>query len=312
MHAKRTVATARVCRNVFHFYSHNGATPLLAFTVSRRYISGGTALDADVSYGQAGARDEGEHGFFQKMSGQWWKTDGNFQPLHAMNRLRVPLIRDSFLAYCSPRIDAEAYRNNAVPFAGTKILDVGCGGGILSEPLARLGGDVTGIDMVAENVRNARAHWTKSLSRRPNPVGSVEYSCSTLEELSQEETSPLLYDIVVCSEVVEHVKDLDGFISAVSAVVKPGGLVVVTTINRTVVSWAAAIVGAEYAMRLVPKGTHHYGKFVTPEELGSKLRRYAFDVRLKHGMRYSPLSRRWSWAMSDAVNYAMVAVKNVN
>ena len=248
--------------------------------------------------------------------------------LQAMNEIRVPFITDAYLAYGlqgDTTSEQRTRRNSPFPLQNAKILDVGCGGGILSEPLARLGGQVTGIDMVQDSIHAARQHWENVKPREVDRVvddvqgsvhkvprtmpGRLEYLHGTVEELALDKAEE--FDLVVCSEVVEHVGDVAGLVEAIARLTRPGGVAVFSTINRTVSSYAAAILGAEYLLRLVPRGTHHHGKFVRPEELESFLRgRGGFDVRVKHGAVYNPVTRRWSWSAFDGVNYFMAAVKS--
>lgn len=228
-----------------------------------------------------------------------------------MNKIRVPFIVDTILAYGlhgNPG-EQQARRSMRFPLADVNVLDVGCGGGILSEPLARLGGQITGIDMVEESINVARYHWKTSELQADNRTGGIEYLHGTVEELAHDR--PETFDVVVCSEVVEHVtNDVGGFVETIALLTRPGGVAVFSTINRTAMAFLQAILGAEYLLRIVPHGTHHYGKFVTPEELSSYLRRCGFDVRLKHGALYNPITQRWTWSAFDGVNYFLAAVKS--
>ncbi|OQV13782.1 putative Ubiquinone biosynthesis O-methyltransferase, mitochondrial [Hypsibius exemplaris] len=254
--------------------------------------------------------DAKEASFFGKMSDQWWNKTGDFRALQALNELRVPFISDAYIAYGlrgpSQSSQRALRQNSPFPLRNIKILDVGCGGGLLSEPLARLGATVTGIDMVEESIRTAEQHW-ETVKNPTSTQGDIEYLHGTIEELALTRAGD--FDVVVCSEVVEHVSDVASFVASVSQLTRPGGVTVFSTINRTICSFAGAIVAAEYLLRLVPRGTHHHGKFVTPEELESFLRNNGFTVRMKHGALYNPIIRRWTCSAFDAVNYFVAAVK---
>ncbi|XP_076006312.1 ubiquinone biosynthesis O-methyltransferase, mitochondrial [Genypterus blacodes] len=239
---------------------------------------------------------------FQSLANKWWDEQGEFGALHAMNDLRVPFIRDNLL---------NAHRRSrqvGKPLAGLRILDVGCGGGLLSEPLGRLGADVLGIDPVTDSISTARLH----LSHDPDLCERVCYRDCTLEELSEEaeaEQSAGGFDAIVASEVVEHLLNLETFAFSCSQVLKPGGSLFITTINKTNLSYALAIVVAEQLLRIVPTGTHDWEKFVSPVELESLLESYGFSVQSVQGTLYNPLSGSWSWTDSTSITYALHAVK---
>ncbi len=271
--------------------------------------------------------DEAEVRKFGELSAQWWRDDaGAFAGLHRLNHVRVPLIRR---AMQNVHRDARGDVNlKAKPLEGLRILDVGCGGGILSEPLARLGARVTGIDASPQNVAAATYH-----SRLDAEIASrVQYQCISVEDLASTGAS---FDGVVCSEVIEHVADLKGFLAALSALVNPQqGALVITTINRTAASFLQAIMAAEYVLRIVPAGTHEWTKFVTPAEIADALgaplpaeHRTAqgtdeaaeaadgtglqskphFVVEHVTGLTYNPFAHRWSTVSDSSVNYALVA-----
>lgn len=187
---------------------------------------------------------------------------------------------------------------------------MGCGGGLLSEPLARLGASVLGIDPVEDSIGTARHHSAHD----PDLRDRVQYRACSLEELtsegqgSEEEAGPQ-FDAVVASEVVEHLADLETFVSCCSLALRPGGSLFITTLNRTNLSWLLAIVAAEQVLRIVPAGTHQWDKFITPEELERLLESTGFSVRSVRGMCYNPVSGAWSWTDSTAVNYALHAVR---
>ncbi|XP_075868836.1 ubiquinone biosynthesis O-methyltransferase, mitochondrial isoform X1 [Nelusetta ayraudi] len=243
---------------------------------------------------------------FQKLASKWWDEQGEFAALHAMNDLRVPFIRDSLL-------NVHMKRQPGKPLAGLKILDVGCGGGLLTEPLARLGAVVLGIDPVEDSIGTARLHS----SCDPDLRGRVRYRACTLEELSAEEEEEGgdgeqgagLFDAIVASEVVEHLADRETFALCSSCMLKPGGSLFITTINKTNLSYALGIVVAEQLLRIVPRGTHDWEKFVSPVDLERLLESNGFSVQSVQGMLYNPASGAWSWTNSTAINYALHAVK---
>ncbi|XP_030013846.1 ubiquinone biosynthesis O-methyltransferase, mitochondrial isoform X2 [Sphaeramia orbicularis] len=243
---------------------------------------------------------------FQSLASKWWDEQGEFAALHAMNDLRVPFIRDNLL-------NVHPGRQGGKPLTGLRILDVGCGGGLLTEPLGRLGADVLGIDPVPDSIGTAQLHS----SHDPDLCERVRYQTCTLEELSAEEeggggetANPLRrFDAIVASEVVEHLADLETFALCCSHVLKPGGSLFITTINKTNLSYALGIVVAEQLLRIVPSGTHDWEKFISPVELERLLESNGFSVQSVQGMLYNPVSRAWSWTNSTAINYALHAVK---
>ncbi|XP_051575620.1 ubiquinone biosynthesis O-methyltransferase, mitochondrial-like isoform X2 [Myxocyprinus asiaticus] len=233
---------------------------------------------------------------FQAMASKWWDLQGEFAALHSMNDLRVPFIRDNLL-------NVHGVQQLGKPLAELRILDVGCGGGLLSEPLGRLGADVLGIDPVEDSVRTAEMHS----SYDPNLRERVCYQACTLEELAEEEAEG--FHAVIASEVVEHLADLDAFASCCRQVLKPGGSLFITTINKTNLSYTLGIVAAEQLLRIVPSGTHDWEKFISPEDLERLLESSGFYVEAIRGMMYNPLTGVWSWQKSTAINYALHAIK---
>ncbi|KAM3873592.1 ubiquinone biosynthesis O-methyltransferase, mitochondrial [Diretmus argenteus] len=246
---------------------------------------------------------------FQSLASKWWDERGEFAALHAMNDLRVPFIRDNLLT-------THREHQPGRPLAGLRILDIGCGGGLLSEPLGRLGADVLAIDPVADSISTARLHS----SHDPDLRKRVHYRACTLEELSaegeggeeeEEEERGAVggFDAVVASEVVEHLADLETFAFCCNHVLKPGGSLFITTINKTNLSYALGIVAAEQLLRIVPRGTHDWEKFISPVELERLLESNGFSVQSVRGMLYNPVSGNWSWTNSTAINYALHAIK---
>ncbi|XP_014873159.1 ubiquinone biosynthesis O-methyltransferase, mitochondrial [Poecilia latipinna] len=249
--------------------------------------------------------DHGEVKRFQLLANKWWDEEGEFAALHAMNDLRVPFVRDNLL-------NAQRERHPGQPLAGLRILDVGCGGGLLSEPLGRLGATVLGVDPVEDSVRIAQLH----AAHDPDLRDRVSYRACTLEELSgegepqqQPEQGVTQFDAVVASEVVEHLADLDTFAICCSRVLKPGGSLFITTLNKTNLSYALAIVVAEQLLHIVPRGTHDWEKFISPVELERLLESNGFLVQSVQGMLYNPISGAWSWTNNTEINYALHAVK---
>ncbi|HEU5276788.1 MAG TPA: bifunctional 2-polyprenyl-6-hydroxyphenol methylase/3-demethylubiquinol 3-O-methyltransferase UbiG [Xanthobacteraceae bacterium] len=235
--------------------------------------------------------DEAEVARFAALAGEWWDPRGKMAPLHKFNPLRLGYIRD---AACR-RFGRDGKRLDCL--AGLRILDIGCGGGILSEPLARLGAEVVGADPAQENVAAARLHAAESGI-------AVDYRATTAEALAEVEER---FDVVLAMEVVEHVADLNLFVELTAGMVKPGGLMIAATINRTLKSFALAIVGAEYILRWLPRGTHQWDKFVTPNELEIALTRAGLTPLGETGVVYNPLADRWRLSSDMDVNYIMTA-----
>jgi 2-polyprenyl-6-hydroxyphenyl methylase/3-demethylubiquinone-9 3-methyltransferase len=237
--------------------------------------------------------DPSEVSRFAAMAKEWWAPNGKMRPLRALNPVRITFIKD----HACELFDRSPRKLDCL--AGLRILDIGCGGGILSEPLARLGGDVVGIDPAAENVEVAKVHAQQSGL-------SIEYRTTTAETLADAGEK---FDIVIASEVVEHVADLSLFVKRASEMVKPGGLMAVTTINRTMKSFALAIVGAEYILRWLPVGTHTWDKFVTPEEMRDEFAANGLNELDRGGIIFNPLSGEWRRGMDTDVNYMIAARK---
>ncbi|WP_420557440.1 bifunctional 2-polyprenyl-6-hydroxyphenol methylase/3-demethylubiquinol 3-O-methyltransferase UbiG [Roseovarius sp.] len=238
--------------------------------------------------------DTDEVAKFEAMAAEWWDPNGKFKPLHMLNPCR--------LDYITSQIAAEFDRDlkTAKPFTGLRLLDIGCGGGLLAEPMARLGATVVGADAAAGNIPVAQVHAAQSGL-------DIDYRNTTAEALA---AAGEQFDIVLNMEVVEHVADPATYLTACQRLLKPGGLHVCSTLNRTAKSFAAAIVGAEFIMRWLPKGTHDWNKFITPEELYGLLRDAGLDPVDRKGFVFNPIS--WSWSLSDrdlAVNYVTTSVK---
>lgn len=238
-----------------------------------------------------GTIDPDEVARFAALAGEWWNPRGKMAPLHKFNPVRLTFIRDQACAQFSR--DAKALDC----LKGLSVLDIGCGGGIVAEPLARLGAGVTGIDPAEENVEAAKLHAEKSGL-------AIDYRATTVEALADKGET---FDIVIASEVVEHVADLDLFIRSAAATVRPGGLMIVTTINRTLKSFALAIVGAEYVLRWLPVGTHRWEKLVTPAELDAAIKAAGLEVVEESGIVYDVFNDRWKASSDMDVNYMLAA-----
>ena len=253
----------------------------LPLAEAQRVQTAQTTIDAD------------EVARFSAMADEWWDPTGKFRPLHKFNPIRLGYIRDRLCAHFDrdPR--------SLTPLDELTLLDVGCGGGLLSEPLARMGAIVTGIDASEKNIGTARAHAARS-------DVEIDYRCSTAEDLM---AAGETFDIVLSLEVVEHVADVDLFLDSCTALVRDGGAMILATLNRTPKAFMFGIVGAEYVMRWLPRGTHDWKKFVRPSELSRGLRRNGVDVLDISGLSFNPLSDEWRVSGDVSVNYILFAMK---
>jgi 2-polyprenyl-6-hydroxyphenyl methylase/3-demethylubiquinone-9 3-methyltransferase len=240
---------------------------------------------------EAGTIDAGEVARFSRLAGQWWDPRGPMAPLHKFNPIRLAYIRDRSAAHFGrdpTRLDS---------LAGLRVLDIGCGGGILCEPLARLGAAVVGVDPSESNIAVARHHAAQS--------GLViDYRNTNAETLAQ---AGEIFDVVLAMEVVEHVADVGLFVELAAGTVKPGGLLFVATLNRTAKSFALAIVGAEYILRWLPRGTHRWDKFITPDELEIAIEPSGLQIIDETGVTYNLFADRWQLSTDMDVNYMVVA-----
>ena len=238
--------------------------------------------------------DPSEIAKFEAMAAEWWDPNGKFKPLHMLNPCR--------LDYITRQIAAEFDRDltRPAPFAGLRLLDIGCGGGLLSEPMARLGADVVGADAAARNIPVAQLHAQQEGL-------TIDYRHTSAEDLA---AAGEQFDVVLNMEVVEHVADPLAYLTACQQVLKPGGLMICSTLNRNPKSYLMAIIGAEHVMRWLPKGTHEWSKFITPDELYDLLRRAGLDPVDRKGFVFNKLT--WSWSISErdlSVNYVTASVK---
>lgn len=236
--------------------------------------------------------DPQEVAYYERLASTWWDRTGPFWPLHRLNELRIRYIEDQVRQH-------GAAGEASAPLAGLAVLDIGCGGGILSESIARLGATVHGIDVVEKNLRVARDH--AAASRLP-----IRYEMTTAETLA---TTGVVYDVVLNMEVVEHVSDVGSFMSAACQLTRPGGLMFVATLNRTLLSFVSAIVGAEYVLRWLPRGTHDWRRFQPPHEVERRLSAGGLRVVDRTGVFVNPLTRQFSLSGTMAVNYMLVAHK---
>jgi 2-polyprenyl-6-hydroxyphenyl methylase/3-demethylubiquinone-9 3-methyltransferase len=242
---------------------------------------------------QSSSVDPAEVRRFSALAAEWWDPRGKMAPLHKFNPVRLGYIRDQAAAH----FDRDRKRLDC--FKGLRVLDIGCGGGILCEPLARLGAVVTGVDPSEANIEAARLHAAQADLM-------INYVCGAAEDLVS--ASPR-FDLVLAMEVVEHVADVSLFIRSCSALVKPQGLMIVATINRTMKSFALAIVGAEYVLRWLPRGTHQWSKFITPNELEIAIEQSGLRVIDQRGMVYNLLRDSWQLSIDTDVNYIVTAEK---
>jgi 2-polyprenyl-6-hydroxyphenyl methylase/3-demethylubiquinone-9 3-methyltransferase len=232
---------------------------------------------------------------FSRIAAEWWDPKGKFAPLHKFNPCRLAFIREQALLRFGR--DAKAIR----PFEGLRLLDIGCGGGLLCEPMARLGFQVTGVDASARNIGTASAHAAEQGL-------AIDYRASTAEDLLAAGEAP--FDVVLNMEVIEHVADPRAYLRDCARLVAPGGLMIVATLNRTLKALALAKIGAEYVLRWVPAGTHDWNKFLKPEELRGFLDGEPVAVQGPYGVAYEPLTGRWSRSSDCDINYMMTVTRD--
>jgi 2-polyprenyl-6-hydroxyphenyl methylase / 3-demethylubiquinone-9 3-methyltransferase len=237
--------------------------------------------------------DPVERDRFAALASEWWDPEGKFRPLHQIGPARLTFLRDELVGHFGKPV------GDLRSLQGLRLLDVGCGGGLISEPLARLAATVTGLDPALENIEAARQHASAQGL-------AIAYRAGRVEDLAAE---GLLFDAVICLEVVEHVPDVGTFIATCARLVRPGGLMLLSTINRTLKAYALAIVGAEYVLRWLPVGTHRWDRFVTPQELRQHLEAAGLREPVLKGLLYNPLKNEWSLGTDTDVNYLASAGK---
>lgn len=241
----------------------------------------------------AASLDPAEVEKFSRLAAEWWNPKGKFGVLHVFNPVRLHYIKEQVCG----RLARDPLDRR--PFAGLRLLDIGCGGGLLSEPMARLGASVVGVDPSEKNIGTASVH--------AGEVGlDIDYRVGTAEHLA---AAGETFDVILNMEVIEHVADPAAFAQTCTGMLRPGGLMVVATLNRTLKSFGMAIIGAEYVLGWLPKGTHQWEKFITPGELRGWLSAAGAAVRDETGVTYSPFSRSWRRSRDMDVNYMLVAEK---
>ena len=229
---------------------------------------------------------------FSKIAEEWWNPEGKFKPLHKFNPIRIAYIRNNI-------INSLGLNNKKKPLENVKILDIGCGGGLLSEPLSRLGAKVVGIDASEKNIKVAKIH-----SKKNNL--NIKYFCASPEKFKTE----IKFDVILNMEIIEHVNDVDFFLKSCSKLLKKNGIMFVATLNKTLKSYLFAIIGAEYILRWLPIGTHEWEKFVKPMDLINILKKYNLKVDSLDGMKFDLIKDEWSISSDKSVNYIGKFIKS--
>jgi 2-polyprenyl-6-hydroxyphenyl methylase/3-demethylubiquinone-9 3-methyltransferase len=229
---------------------------------------------------------------FSKIAEEWWNPEGKFKPLHKFNPIRISYIKENIIKTFHLEL-------NKTPLKNIKILDIGCGGGLLSEPMCRLGADVTGIDASDKNINIAKIHSKKNNLK-------INYICSSPEKLNVKNK----FDVILNMEIVEHVEDVNFFLKSCSNLLKKDGIMFIASLNRTLKSYLFAIIGAEYVLRWLPIGTHEWEKFLKPEELTSELKKNNLKLDRLDGMKFNILTDKWSVSNDKSINYIMKFIKN--
>ena len=228
---------------------------------------------------------------FSRMAEEWWNPTGKFKPLHKFNPIRIKYIKENI-------INTFKLKGNEKPLNKIQILDIGCGGGLLSEPMSRLGADVTGIDASIKNISVAKLHAKKNNIK-------IKYICSTPEKLNMEKK----FDVILNMEIIEHVEDIDLFLKSSSKLLKKDGIMFVATLNKTLKSYIFAILGAEYILRWLPIGTHEWDKFVKPDELIKLLKKNGLKLNKLDGMNFNLITNQWKIGTDKSVNYIAKFIK---
>ena len=228
---------------------------------------------------------------FSKMAAEWWDPSGKFKPLHKFNPIRIKYIKENI-------INSFKIKTKKKPLDKINILDIGCGGGLLSEPMTRLGADVTGIDASIKNINIAKLHAKKNNLK-------INYLCSSPEKLKIQKK----FDVILNMEIVEHVEDINFFINSCSKLLKKNGLMFVATLNKTLKSYMFAIIGAEYVLRWLPIGTHDWEKFVRPEDLKKILSKNNLKLEKLDGMKFNIINDEWNISSDTSINYIVKSIK---
>ena len=231
---------------------------------------------------------------FESIADQWWDTNGKFKPLHDFNPIRIEYIKNKLQQYKNISLDSTKC------LKGLDLLDIGCGGGILSVPMANLGANVLGVDAGNKNIEAANTYV------KHNNISNIEFIHNTVESLPSEHK----FDVILAMEVIEHVKDIDLFLSSICKLLKPNGVLFLSTINRTIKSYAKAIIGAEYILQLLPKGTHDWSKFLKPSEINNILSQHSTTLCELDGLNFNPFNNEWSLTQDCSVNYIMAVQKS--
>ena len=229
---------------------------------------------------------------FSKLADEWWDVNGKFKPLHMFNPIRIDYILNTVKKHFNKT-------GKTLPLQGLKFLDIGCGGGLISEPMSRLGANVTGIDASEKNIKIAKAHAQKNNL-------NIKYLNKSPEELNNSHQ----FDVILNLEIVEHVEDVNLYFESCVGLLKKNGLMFTATINRTFSSYIKAIIGAEYVLRWLPIGTHDWNKFLKPEEIESKITKLNLSIKDVKGLVFNPLTKKWKTSNNVSVNYVVVGTKN--
>ena len=229
---------------------------------------------------------------FSKMADEWWDPNGKFKPLHKFNPIRIKYIKESIIE------EFNLKDTDSVPLNGIKILDIGCGGGLLSEPMCRLGADVTGIDASSKNIEIAKIHAEKNNLK-------IKYICTSPEKIKDTQ-----YDVILNMEIIEHVENVDLFLKSSVSLLNKKSLMFVATLNKTLKSYLFAIIGAEYVLRWLPIGTHEWEKFVKPKDLEDMLTSHGMKLIKTDGVKFNPILDKWSLSKDTSINYISKYSKN--
>jgi len=229
---------------------------------------------------------------FSKIADEWWNPNGKFKPLHKFNPIRISYIKDNISNFFK-------IKNKKKPLENVKILDIGCGGGLLSEPMKRLGAEVVGIDASNKNIQVAKIHAMKNKL-------DIKYFCASPENFETEKK----FDVILNMEIIEHVDDVDFFLKSCSNLLKKDGIMFIATLNKTLKSYIFAIIGAEYIMRWLPIGTHDWEKFIKPDYLVDTLKKYNLSLSKINGMKFNLIKDEWSISSDNSVNYISLFVKD--
>ena len=229
---------------------------------------------------------------FSRMAEEWWDVEGKFKPLHKFNPIRIKYIKESVIE------NFKLQNNKKLPLKGIDLLDIGCGGGLLSEPMCRLGATVTGIDASEKNIEIAKIHAKKNNL-------NINYICTSPEKIQKKK-----FDVILNMEIVEHVENVDLFLNSSSNLLKKDGLMFVATLNKTLKSYLFAIIGAEYILRWLPIGTHEWEKFIKPDDLKNILSKFDMTMIKTDGVKFNPILDKWNLSKDTSINYISKFIKN--